>query len=183
MNKGRLIQLFLLVLAIFLMFRVVPMAGEWQASLESEIVQLEDRRDQLERLLERREEWRERLDRLKSSEADIAARSLPGGRPEVASARLQSLLRSYTEEAGVEVSTQSLPEIEVFGAWRLLQVVVSMRGTEAAVLGMLKRLESDEYLLRVVGFQTRNEGTKLTGSATVVGFSPLLAGPKEKSDE
>jgi len=182
MSKRRLIPLFLLVLAIFLLFRVVPMASEWKASLGTDIDRLADRRDQLERLLERREELRGRLEKLASSQITIGARSLPGGRPEVASARLQSLLRNYADEAGVEVSSLSLPEIEVVGSWRLLQVVVTMRGAEAAVLGFLKRVESDRKLLRVVGFEMRDEGPNLIGSATVVGFSPLAAKPKDNAD-
>ncbi|MCP5011249.1 MAG: hypothetical protein GY942_14810 [Aestuariibacter sp.] len=183
MNNRRLIQLFLLVLVIFLSFRVAPMAGEWKASLGADIEQLADRRDQLDRLLERREEWRGRMKKLTNSETTVGARSLPGGRPEVASARLQSLLRGYAEEVGVDVSSLSLPEIEVVGSWRLLQQVVTMQGTEAAVLGFLERLESGEKLLRVVGFNMRQNRSNLHGSATVVAFSPLTAEQKDKADE
>ncbi|MCB1873394.1 MAG: hypothetical protein KDI49_15580 [Gammaproteobacteria bacterium] len=183
MNNRRLIKLFLLVLAIFLSFRVVPMAGEWKASLATDIERLSDRRDQLEQLLESREEWRGRLDSLTNSETSVGARSLPGGRPEVASARLQSVLRSYADEAGVEVSSLSLPEFEVVGAWRLLQQVVTMQGTEASVLGFLERMESGEMLLRVVGFEMREDRRNLYGSVTVVGFAPLSEEPKDNTNE
>ena len=183
MNNRRLITLFLLVLIIFLSFRVVPMAAEWTASLGTDIERLVDRRDQLERLLESREEWRGRLEKLTGSETTVTARSLPGGRPEVASARLQSLLRDYADEAGVEVSSLSLPEVEVFGSWRLLQQVLTLQGTEAAVLDFLDRLESGRKLIRVVGFNMRKDRTTLLGSATVVGFAPLAAQPKDGTDE
>lgn len=173
MNKRRLIQLFLLVLVFFLSFRVVPMAGDWQASLQADIEQLTDRKDQLERLLERRDELRGRLEKLNISDTTLSAGSLSSNRPEVASARLQSLLRGYADEAGVEVSSLSLPEFEEVGAWRLLQQVVSMRGSETAVLGFLNLVESGEKLIRVVGFNMREINSKLQGSATVVGFSPL----------
>ena len=184
MNKHRLIQLFLLVLAIFLSFKVVPMAGEWKASLGADIERLMDRRDQLNRLLDSREEWRRRLEKLTSSEATLSAKSLPGDRPEVASARLPSLLRGYADEAGVEISSLSLPEIEVVGAWHLLQQVVVTRGTEAAVLGFLERVESGEKLLRVVEFNMRETGANnLQSSATVVGFFPLPPKSKANADE
>ena len=103
MNNRRLVQLFLLVLAIFLSFRVVPMAGEWRASLATDIERLSDRREQLEQLLESRDEWRGRLEKLTSGELTVVAGSLPGGRPEVASARLQSLLRGYADAVGLRV--------------------------------------------------------------------------------
>ncbi|MCB1881647.1 MAG: hypothetical protein KDI54_16605 [Gammaproteobacteria bacterium] len=183
MNNRRLVQLFLLVLAIFLSFRVVPMAGEWRASLATDIERLSDRREQLEQLLESRDEWRGRLEKLTSGELTVVAGSLPGGRPEVASARLQSLLRGYADEAGVEVSSLSLPEFEVVGDWRLLRQVVTMRGTEAAVLGFLERLESGNMLLRVVGFEMREDRPNLHGSVTVVGFAPLADEPKESTNE
>ncbi len=183
MNNRRLIQLFLLVLVIFLSFRVVPMAGEWRASLGADIERLADRRDQLERLLKRQKEWRQRLGKLTSSKKNLIANSLPGGRPEVASARLQSLLRGYADKAGVKVSSLSLPEIEAVGAWRLMQQVVTMRGTEAAVLNFLDRVESGGKLLRVAGFAMRKDRTDLRGSATVVAFAPLAARPKGSVDE
>jgi len=173
MNNRRLIQLFLLVLVIFLSFKVVPMAREWKESLGMDIERLVDRRDQLDRLLGKREEWSGRLDKLTHSGKDLGLRSLPGGRPEVASARLQSLLRGYADEAGVEISSLSLPEIESAGSWNLLQEVVTMRGTEAEMLGFLDRVESGRKLLRVVGFEMRKDRSELYGAATVVGFSPL----------
>ena len=183
MNNRRLIQLFLLVLAIFVVFRAVPMVNEWRGSLQTDIERLEDRRDQLERLLEKRGEWQERHEQLSINELDIGARALPGGRPEVASARLQSLLRTNAAEAGVEISSLSLPEFEEIGSWRLLQEVVTMRGSEVAMLEFLERLESGKTLLRVVGSRMRKEQDTLFGSATVVGFSPLVTERKEEAGE
>ncbi len=183
MNNRRLIPLFLLVLAIFLAFKVVPMAGEWKASLETDIEQLADRRDQLERLLVSREEWRGRLEKLTRNEKTIGARSLQGDRAEVASARLQSLLRDYADKTGVEISSLSLPEIEVIGNWRLLQEVVTMRGSEAAVLGFLDQIESGRKLLQLVGFEMRKDPNNLHSTATVVSFSPLAAERKDSADE
>ncbi len=183
MNNRRLIQLFLLVLAIFLSFRVVPLAGDWKASLETDIERLADRRDQLDQLLGKQEEWRGRLKTLTSREVTFNTSSLPGGRPEVASARLQSILRGYAVEAGVEIRSLSLPEIEVVGAWRLLTEVATMHGTETAVLEFLNRVESGKKLLRVVGFEMRKDRIDLKGSVTVVGFSPLATQPKGSADE
>ncbi|MCB1851217.1 MAG: hypothetical protein KDI83_10660 [Gammaproteobacteria bacterium] len=183
MNNRRLIPVFLLVLVVFLAFKVFPMAGDWKASLETDIEQLADRRDQWERLLKSREEWRGRQEKLTSSEIAIGAQSLPGGRPEVASARLQSMLRGYADESGVQISSLSLPEIEVVGSWHLLQEIVTMRGSEAAVLGFLEQVESDKKLLRVVGFEMRRDRTGLYGTATVVGFSPLAEQPGGNANE
>ena len=183
MNNRRLIQLFVGVLAILILFKVVPMVNEWRGSLDADIERLADRRDQLERLLEKKDEWQDRREKLSIHELDIGARALPGGRPEVASERLQSLLRVNAAEAGVEISSLSLPEFEEIGSWHLLQEVVTMRGSEVAMLEFLERLESGRTLLRVVGSQMRKEHDTLFGSATVVGFSPLMTERKDQTGE
>ena len=83
----------------------------------------------------------------------------------------------------MQISSLSLPEIEVVGSWHLLQEIVTMRGSEAAVLGFLEQVESDKKLLRVVGFEMRRDRTGLYGTATVVGFSPLAEQPGGNANE
>ena len=173
MSNKRLIQVFALVLVLFLAFKVVPMAGQWKQSLNEEIDQLQAQRDRLQKLLEKEAEWKTRLDKLQQAENKILSRSLPGTSPEVASARLQSLLRGYANAAGVEVSALSLPDIEMFGDWNLLQEVATLRGSEAEVMAFLDKVEKGRKLLRVVGFELRRERTRLYGSVTVIGFSPV----------
>ncbi len=179
MSNKRLLQLFVLVLVLFLAFKVVPMAGQWKQGLNEEIEQLQAKRDRLQRLLEKEADWKARLEKLQQAEQKILSRSLPGTSPEVASARLQSLLRGYADAAGVEVSSLSLPDIERFGAWNLLQEVAIIRGSEAEVLAFLEKVEKGSKLLRVVGFELRRERTRLYGSVTVVGFSPVEVAKNE----
>jgi len=173
MSSKRLIQLFVLVLVLFLAFKVVPLAGQWRQELNDEIEQLRAQRDRLQKLLEKEAEWKARLEQVQQDENRILSRSLPGTSPEVASARLQSLLRGYADAAGVVISALSLPEIERFGGWNLLREVTTLRGSEAEVMAFLERVEKGRKLLRVVGFEVRRERTQLYGSVAVIGFSPV----------
>jgi len=173
MSSKRLIQIFALVLVLFLAFKVVPMAGQWKQALNEEIDQLQAQRDRLQNLLKKEAEWQAKLEKLQQAEQKIRSRSLPGTSPEVASARLQSLLRGYGDGAGVEISSLSLPEIERFGGWNLLQEVATLRGSEAEVMAFLGQVEKGRKLLRVVGFELRRQRTQLYGSVTVIGFSPV----------
>lgn len=171
-NERKLLMLFGVLFAAFLIVRVLPMAYSHYRQGREDIALLQERADRLRTLIEEQDQWSER-EKLKQAElADLQGWIFPGGNnPNLVSSSLQRLLRQAAEQSGVMQREMRVAEYSSIGDWLMVSQEMSFTLEQHQILPFLNALQQLRPKLHVAAFNVARARRQFSGNITVVGFS------------
>ena len=171
-REKRLLQLFVgLFLLYAVPFELMPAAWGHLRAHDDEVQDIRQRIQRYERLLETREQWQTRHgDHLRLNE-EVEASLIGGGTSDLIGARMIGLLRALSAEAGANVKSLELPELNSTGEWLLVTQTVHFSITGNRLHDYLSTLTGSVNKFKIVSLDVRSHRGSVEGSVKVVGFA------------
>lgn len=170
-NEKTLLLIAVLLFAVLLVVRVVPLVTGYYRQGREEVALLEERIARLQALSAATAEWQERA-RLKEAEvADLAGWVFPGNDPNLVSSSVQRALRQVVEGSNVSLRETGVARYSRVGQWLRVEQDADFSLGQEAMLPFLAALEAQRPRLQVAAFSLSRNRRQYTGSLTVVGFA------------
>ncbi len=171
-RERRILLVALAVAAMMLLSRGLPAVTELYRDRAAEVESLRDDIARERRLIEQREQWRERRESIEQRREELGRQVFDQSAAPVLGAEIQRLVRDHAADSGVSVNAARLAESMQAQGWLLVEQTLSFTlEQQNAAVDFLERLQQSTPRLGITRFNLRRSRNQYSGDVTVVGFA------------
>lgn len=171
-RERRILLVALAVAAMMLLSRGLPAVTELYRERAGEVESLRDDIARERRLIEQREQWRERRESIEQRREELGRQVFDQSAAPVLGAEIQRLVRGHAADSGVSVNAARLAESMQAQGWLLVEQTLSFTmDRQGAAVDFLERLQQSTPRLGITRFDLRRSRNQYSGDVTVVGFA------------